>query len=166
MRKSSLRDPPSLTTSSLPSANVSEHLLWPNANLKALSQLIGRQGSDPWAMLLQSQCSPFQRDGARQSLRSFWNQSLPHGKRWTPCSLLPTDIHGLHPGGCEPLPAALHLLTRAHSPVYKQEDWGDAPPHLCHCWQLLLQHETQQPWPVLHHQVSGSAPVWHTKLSP
>lgn len=73
--------------------------------------------------------------------------------------LLLADIHGLHLGSCEPLPAALDLLARAHPPVHQQEDRGDAPPHLRHCRQLLLQHETQQPGPVLYHQVGGTAPL-------
>jgi hypothetical protein len=103
----------------------------------------------------------------KSSLLQSCGQSQVEPPTWEVVStypLLPADVHRLHPGGCKPLPAALHLLTRTHPPVHQQEDWGDAPPHLCHCRQLLLQHETQQPGPVLYHQVGGPAPVWELQL--
>lgn len=105
-----------------------------------------------------------QSETPHQLLPRLWTPELGRAETLAPpadgasrCPLLLADIYRLHPGGCEPLPAALHLLARAHPPVHQQEDRGDAPPHLRHRRQLLLQHETQQPGPVLYHQVGGPA---------
>lgn len=69
-------------------------------------------------------------------------------------SLWCADVHRLHPGGCQPVPAAAHLLRRSDPPLHQQEDRWNAASHLCHRRQLLLQHAEEQPGPVLHHQVS------------
>lgn len=63
------------------------------------------------------------------------------------------DVYRVHLSGCKPVSAATHLYGRPDSPLHQQEDRRDASTHLCHRWQLLLQHATQQQRPVLYHKV-------------
>ena len=68
--------------------------------------------------------------------------------------LLPSpDVHRLHPGVGEPVPGAAPLHHGAGAAVLQAPCGRAAAAYLCHCQQLLLQHEEEQEGPVLHYQV-------------
>lgn len=64
-----------------------------------------------------------------------------------------SDLHRLHSGCSQPLPAAAHLHHRACAHVHRSTAGRTAATRLCHRGQLLLQHAPQPEEPVLHHQV-------------
>lgn len=90
-----------------------------------------------------------------------------HPLRLKHSSLFP-DIHWLHSGGGQPLPAAAHLHHRTRAQVQRPTAGRAATARLCHCQQLLLQHAAQPKEPVLCHQVcqhilstGGQEETWH-----
>ena len=166
IKKSRLRDPLSLPPHFLsPFIPRCRHLLWarPSTSLKTCLN----RGEAGFCTRTRAAEPVLSLQGAGAGRTESSRQSEPPTREVaSSLFLVLADIHGLHPGGGEPLPAAVHLLARAHPPVHQQKDRGDAPAHLRHRRQLLLQHETQQPRPVLHHQVGAPAPVWSPSLNP
>lgn len=70
------------------------------------------------------------------------------------------DLHRLHPGGREPIPDAAPVHPGAGTNLLQPPHGRAASPHLCHCQQLLLQHEEEQEGPVLYHQVRLRPHFW------
>ena len=64
------------------------------------------------------------------------------------------DVHGLDPGGSEPLPDPAHLHGRADPALPRQEGGRAVAAHLRHRRQRLHQHEALPPRPVHPHQVT------------
>lgn len=72
------------------------------------------------------------------------------------------DIHGLHSGRSEPLPAAAHLHYWACAHVHRPAAGWNAASCLLHRRQLLFQHAPQPKEPVLCHQVGFLCQFYHS----